>query len=348
MGERLLFLVSWLLWRIAFAHRRLPEHPRAILVVKLDHLGDAILATPVLTNLRRHFPDARIDLLCARWNRPAFAVNPNVNRILELNPRTFRRSGPRDRFGRVRQALLALRGSHDIVITLRGTGSCLLLAKGFWLDRGAVRVDAALRRRPKPIHEADIMLSLLESAGITVRTREPQFFIPDDTEPASEALARFGVPTDLPIVAMHVGSPVPEKRWVPRRYAGLANRLIQDGMRVLLLGTAAEEAMSAEVLRDITGSAHDLTGKTSLALTARLLSSCAAFVGNDSAPMHLAAALGTPTLGLFFASDPTRFGPRGSCARFLSASDPRALTVDDVYRAVREMLGQTTIRSGAE
>jgi ADP-heptose:LPS heptosyltransferase len=334
MSERLFFVVSWLLWRVGFARRKLPVRPRAVLVVKLDHLGDALLATPALTNLRRFYPDARLDVLCARWNRPVFATNPNVNRLLEFSPRTYRRDGPRDRFSRVAQAFLAMRGQYDVVVTLRGSWATLLLAQGCWLDRGAARIENRLRRRPLVRHETDITLSILEGAGIPIRTRTPEYEPPKSADlDLNDLCERVGLPDDGRWVAFHVGSPIAEKRWISLRFATLASRMTDAGYRVVLVGSLAETPLSDAVRRDASCPVWDVTGKTAFGVTAALLARCLAFVGNDSAPMHLAAAVGTPTVGLFFASDPERFGPRGPCVRAVSARSPQALTVDAVFDA---------------
>lgn len=338
MGEWAFFVASWLLWRAGVGRRPLPTRPRAILVVKLDHLGDALLATPALANLRRFYPDARVDVLCARWNRPVFSANPNVHRLLEFSPRAFRREGPPDRFWRVVRAFLALRGQYDLVVTLRGTWTTLLLAHGCWLDRGATRIESRLHRRPLPRHETDITLSILEHAGIPIRTRSPEYELPKDADASLHTLCeRVGLPEDRPWVAFHVGSPVEEKRWLLERFAALACRLTEAGYQVILVGSAAESPLSEAVQREVPYPLWDLTGKTSFGVTAALLSRCVGFIGNDSAPMHLAATLGTPTVGLFFASDPERFGPRGSRVRVLSARSPQALAVETVWTAFLEM-----------
>lgn len=338
MNEWAFFVISWLLWRVGWGRRPLPERPRTILVIKLDHLGDALLATPALANLHRFYPDARLDVLCARWNRPVFATNPNVHRLLEFSPRTFRREGPRDRFGRVFQAFLALRNQYDLVVTLRGTWMTLLLAHGCWLDRGVTRIESRLRRQPLPRHETDITLSILEHAGIPIRTRSPEYEPPKDADSSLHELCKqVGLPEDESWVAFHVGSPVEEKRWLPERFAALASRLTEAGYRVILVGSAAEIPLSETVQREATVPLWNLTGKTSFGVTAAFLSRCVGFIGNDSAPMHLAATLGTPTLGLFFASDPERFGPRGPRVRVLSARSPQALSVETVWKTFLEV-----------
>jgi ADP-heptose:LPS heptosyltransferase len=337
MGEYAFFLVSWLLWRLWFRRRSLPSWPKAVLVVKLDHLGDAILATPALRNLRRHYPDARLDVLCARWNRAAFETSPYVDRLLQFNPRTFCRGAFPDSPGRSWRALRALGGEYDLVLSLRGTWLTLLLARRCWVDRGAARVEMRLRRRTLATHETDIVLSLLEFSGIPVRHSAPEYTVPDaESRLAADLLTELGLAAAR-VVALHVGSPLPAKRWPPDRFAALADGIAANGARVLLIGAKEDAPLAERVRRAASTAVTDLTGKTRLPVTAALLQRCACFVGNDSAPMHLAAVVGTPCVGLFFASDPARFGPRGAHVRVLSRARPEDLSLDEVLDAVRDM-----------
>lgn len=340
MIERLFFLVSWALWRVVFSRRALPTDPRSILVVKLDHIGDGILITPVFENLRRRYPNARIDLLCARWNRAAFVGNPHIGRMLEFNPRTFRRDGrPCDAAARKWRALAAMRGQYALTLTLRGAWLTLLLASRCWLDRGALRVDARLRGGRPPAHETDAALALLERIGVDAPQRLPAVYPSEaDAVAVADLFGRMGIGEEDRLVALHVGSPVTAKRWMASRFARLADRLADAGYTVVLVGALIEEPLMAEVQELATSRPVGLAGKTTFPQTAALLARCDGFVGNDSAPKHLAAAVGTPTVGLYFKTDPARFGARGRYVRLLTARDPRTMEVEDVYAALVELM----------
>ena len=339
MREYLYFLTGWCLWRLRFCRRVRPVDARSILVVRLDHLGDGILSSPVLSNLHAAYPNARIDVLCARWNRAAFVTNPHVSRILELNPSTFRRPGEVfDRAGRFWQATAALRDSYQIVVTLRGTWLTLLAAGGFWIDRGASRVESRLRGGAVGRHETDINLSLLESAGIPTPVRIPEYAVPAEcAAEVDDLFERLGVPTERALIACHVGSPVVRKRWPAPRFATLIERLAQQGAHVLLVGSVADEPFVEEVQSICHATTTSLVGRASLPQLAAVLRRCACFVGNDSAPMHLAASVGIPTVGLFFASDPERFGPRGLMTRVAKARSARDLSVDAVMDVIGDV-----------
>ena len=342
MIERLFFLVSWVMWRVVFCRRAVPGNPRAILVIKLDHIGDGILATPVFENLRRRFPDARIDLLCARWNRAAFVGNPHIGRMLEFNPRTFRRDGrPCDAAARKWRALAAMRGQYDLTLSLRGTWLTLLLACGCWVDRGALRVATRRSGARPPAHETDAALALLEHLGVEAPHRLPAYYTSvTDGAAVTDLLARLRIPEEARLVALHVGSPVAAKRWMPMRFARLGDRLVDAGYVVVLVGAIMEEPLSADVQELAQSRLIGMAGMTTFPQTAALLARCCGFVGNDSAPNHLAAAVGAPAVGLYFKTDPVRFGARGRHARLLTARDPRSMEVDAVYDAIVGMMAE--------
>jgi ADP-heptose:LPS heptosyltransferase len=342
MMERLFFAASWVLWRLVFARRSIPAAPRCILVIKLDHIGDGILVTPVFENLRRCYPNARIDLLCARWNRAAFVGNPHIDRMMEFNPRTFRRDGrPCDAAARKWRALEAMRGQYDLTLTLRGTWLTLLLACRCWVDRGALRIDARLSGRRPPAHETDAALALLERVGLDAPQRLPAYYCADaDSAAVADLLSRLGILDGERLVALHVGSPVTAKRWMPMRFARLADRLADAGYTTLLVGAVVEEPLIVEVQELAESQPVGLAGKTTFSQTAALLARCHGFVGNDSAPKHLAAAVGIPTVGMYFRTDPVRFGARGRHVRLLTARDPRTMEVDDVYAALAQLIAE--------
>ena len=124
------------------------------------------------------------------------------------------------------------------------------------------------------------------------------------------------------------------------RFARLGDRLADAGYTVLLVGAIMEEPLIVDVQGLAQSRLVGLAGMTTFPQTAALLGRCSGFVGNDSAPHHLAAAVGIPTVGLFFTTDPVRFGARGKHVRLLTARDPRSMEVDAVYDAVAELMAE--------
>ena len=116
-----------------------------------------------------------------------------------------------------------------------------------------------------------------------------------------------------PLVAIHPGSPIPLKRWRPARFAAVADWLIeQKSAQILIVGARDEISIVSTVQRHMRSKCISVAGETTVSQLAALLKRCNLFVGNDSGPMHLAAAVGTRTVGLYGPGNPRRFGPAGS------------------------------------
>ena len=134
----------------------------------------------------------------------------------------------------------------------------------------------------------------------------------EDKKWTSDFLATYQIEGQHPLVAIHPGSPIALKRWLPERYAELADWLIaQKRAQILFVGVEDEIPIVTEIQALMRGESIDIAGKTTLTQLASILHICNVFIGNDSGPMHLAAAVGTQTIGLYGPGDPTRFGPAG-------------------------------------
>ena len=111
---------------------------------------------------------------------------------------------------------------------------------------------------------------------------------------------------------MHLGSRISLKRWRTERFAAVADWLIkQKNAQILFVGTRDEVHIISTVQRQMRGKSINLAGETTVPQLAELLNRCHLFLGNDSGPMHVAAAVGTKTIGLYGPGNPARFGPIG-------------------------------------
>ena len=135
----------------------------------------------------------------------------------------------------------------------------------------------------------------------------------EDQKWASNFLIDHQIDKGRPLIAIHPGSPIPLKRWAPERYAELADWLIaRKRAKILFVGVKDEIPIITEIQRLMRAESINIAGKTTLTQLASILHTCNVFIGNDSGPMHLAAAVGTQTIGLYGPGDPTRFGPVGT------------------------------------
>jgi lipopolysaccharide heptosyltransferase II len=311
--------------------RKLPK----LLVVKLDHLGDVVTATPVFRELREAYPDARIDALVGSWAQGLLSGNPFLDRILIYDSTLFSRSegsrrGFRQRFRQMR-AIAAHRYTH--IIELRGDSWTLLLpflsGTTRRVDRGTVRLESWLTRHmwafggappaPDPVHEVETNLVVIQPLlGLngpqplpTTDSNRVEVFVTDPDRLALAMRTRaLGIPDDAPLVVIHPGASWRPRAWRPERFAEVARELLDRyPVHVCFVG-ATEDADIADRIAILVQDrrAHFLF-ELRLVETATLIERSVLFLGSDSGIVHLAAACGTPVIALYGPQDPRRFRP---------------------------------------
>ena len=320
-----------------------PGHPlfrhdeiKRILVVKVDHIGDFITAIPAIRRLKQIFPAAAIHVLASRAAR-AFATTLDcVDEFIEFEffhpvSGLGERQIGREEFQSLRERLAPYR--FDIAVDLRkhlDTRDVLRYTPARFLA-GYDHVgrfpfldialewegDRSLHR--KRSHVTDDLINLAEAigtAGMAQRTRldlaasseGPPDFLQDD------ARALF----DRPVVAIHPGVGNVMRQWPAEHFAALIDLLVErDAVNAVLIGGAEEADLAAQVLEHVVhrDSVVSLVGTTPLRELPTLLAACALYVGNNSGPKHIAAALGVPTIGIHSGVvDATEWGPIGTRA----------------------------------
>ena len=320
------------------------ENVRAILAVKLDHIGDFVMAFPALRRLKQRFPKARLCVLGAKASGLLAALEPAIDEFIEFNF-FHARSGITGTL--VNEAdLLALEARlrpyrFDVAMDLRMQGETRHVLRhcgatvlaGFeregrfpWLDV-AVEWEGDRSLTPKRVHAGDHLLQLVGTLAAACE-REPFPVLPAGDDPAqdrsrlhallSAALPNADRPEDLldrPLVCVHTGAGSDMKQWPAASFAALIDLLVAEhGVRIMLIGVADEARVADEVASLVTRpeALIPLVGKVSLGDLPVLLKACRLFVGNDSGPKHLAASLGVPTLGIHSSNvDPGEWGPAG-------------------------------------
>jgi heptosyltransferase-2/heptosyltransferase-3 len=322
--------------RVAGArHAKRPKvaQPRNVLLIRPDHLGDVLFLTPGLRAIREAMPGARITLMVGPWSADVVRDNPDADAILtcpfpgfERQPKTSAVAPYRllaDTARRLRQAAfdtaVALRFDHwwgawlaaEAGIPVRigydtpETRPFLTNAVAYSPDRHEVLQNARLLQTLAPDVPADpgpTRYAVSES----------------DREWADAWLGARSVSMAQPLVAIHPGAGAAVKQWPSERWAAIAGRLITEcGAQVLLTGVAAERALVDEVKRSLGRPVLDAAGRTSLGQLAALLARCSLVLGSDSGPLHLAVAIGAPTVHLYGPVDAAKFGPWGEAGRHL-------------------------------
>jgi lipopolysaccharide heptosyltransferase I len=290
------------------------------LIVRLGALGDVVHAIPVAAALRRAFPDARIDWLVSAKHREILDLVPVIDRRLVINDRGDTSGG---------LSLLAAigelrRARYEVAIDLQGLIKSAVLARSSGAPRVVGFSSRYARERVARLfytdvydpgggglfdpretrHVVDINLGLLSVLGISEPSRE--FPIEDaDTDIARQARHDAGGPYAL----LNPGAAWPNKRWPPVRLAAIATELrARHGLRSIVLWGPGEEKLANEV---VAGADHAaiVSPRTTIADLAALARRAALMVSGDTGPTHIAAALGTPIVGIYGPTRPARNGP---------------------------------------
>jgi len=322
-------LIAW--GSISRPLRAAPSGPsvRRILVIRPDHLGDLLFAFPAIHLLRAAFPSAAIVALVGPWGRAVIERHPAVDEVRTCEFPGFAR--------RPKESLLApyhllarearrLR-DFDLAVVLRHDhwwGALLAHAAdiprrwGYDIPECAPFLTTAVPYAPGR-HAVEHNLALIQGACAATGFSCPVADAPIRLEfPFSAAEATFardllssrGVSETVPLVAIHPGAGAAVKLWPPERYARVADALIEEwGARVVLTGSRDELGLAWTVAAAMRHDPVVLAGMTSLGQLAALLATCNLVIGADSGPLHLAVAVGTPTVHLYGPADPRLFGP---------------------------------------
>jgi heptosyltransferase I len=291
-----------------------------LLIVRLGALGDVVHAIPVAAALRRALPGARIDWLVSAKHREILDLVPIIDRRLVINDRGDASGGTSllSAIGELRRA------RYDVAIDLQGLLKSAVLARSSGAPRVIGFSSRYARERAARLfytdaydpgrgglydpretrHVVDINLGLLSVLGITAPAREFPIEAID-----SEAAKRAREQAGGPYVLLNPGAAWPNKRWPPDRLAAIATALRERHrlMSVVVWGPG-EEALAEAVVAAADGAAF-VAPKATIADLVALARHAALMVSGDTGPTHIAAAVGTPIVGIYGPTRPARNGP---------------------------------------
>jgi ADP-heptose:LPS heptosyltransferase len=316
-----------------------------VLVVRLDQIGDMVLTTPFLRELRRNLPQASITLVVRPATHNLVELCPYADRVLAYAPPGWARRpsllaiAHAERFARrhLRPARFDLAiaprwdtdADYAVVMALlsgarwRAGYSERVTEDKHVLNRGLDRLLTHVCEGGADRHEATKNLDLVRFLGGSTDDDRLELWLGEADERFAEAfLARHGVRAGDPLLALAPGAGNPRRRWPAAGFGELAawSRGHLGGF-VLVVGGEEDEALGEEVRRRAGAHVINAAGRASLRETAALLKRCRLFVGNDAGPMHLAAASGLPVVAIFchprdgdphHENSPLRFGPWGT------------------------------------
>ena len=336
------------------------------LVIKLRHHGDVLLAAPVLSVLKAHAPRLEIDALVYDDTAPMLAGHPALAQ-LHVVGRDWRSLGAWARFSEERRLLRMLRSrGYDLLVHLtehpRGAWLSRRLRvrhsvaphvadRGRWWRKSFTHLYPLIRNR----HQVEVNLDALRRIGVYPALNERKVQFVPGTE-AERKLASLGLPQGF--VHMHPASRWTFKCWPAERNAQLADRLAAEGHPVVLTAAPQETDFIDQVLGKTASKPMNLAGKLSLKELGALTARARLFIGVDSMPMHLAAAMGTPTIALFGPSSEEQWAPWNVEQRIVTTTHScrpcgvdgcggskvseclTLLPVDAVHAAAREILAK--------
>lgn len=303
--------------------------PERILVRATNWVGDAVMSLPALAAVRKRFPGAHIAVLARPWVAGLYRCEPFADEIVPYKPRPGW-TGVADRWAAARQ----LRGQRfDCALLLQNAFDAALIAWmagiprriGYSRDgRGLLLTDpiALPEKGGIPPHESFYYLELLRRAGwVEELPREPLVRLAGAERARSAGKERFdGEDWRGPVIGLSPGAAFgTAKQWLPERFAeaaiALANRL---NAHVALFGSGGERPLCETVLQPIVAAgirARNFAGETTLEEFIERAAACDLMLTNDSGAMHIASALGVPTVTVFGATNHVTTGPTGPMTR---------------------------------
>ena len=301
---------------LSYQSERVPS-VRKIALLRANGLGDFIFTLPALEALRAAYPQAEIVLLAKKWHQVFLAGRAGpVDRVVVVPPyegvseeaNMLKNAAEQERF------FQAMKQEHfDLAIQMHGGGrhsNPFLLGLGARMTAGLRTPDAVPLDRwvPYIYFQQEILryLEVVSLVGATPTILEPRLSL--NKEDLVEAQG-FIAEKEKALVALHPGAGTPQRRWPPEKFAAVGDALAAAGARIVVTGIQGEKHLCEAVITRMRAGAQNLCGCLSLGGLAALLSCCRVLVANDSGPLHLAAAVGTATVGIFWCFNVITAGP---------------------------------------
>ena len=288
--------------------------PQRILIIKPSAIGDIVHALPVLNLLRLKWPAAKISWLASSTCASLLEGHPQIDELIRFDRRRFGKTWrkPSAAVGLFRFAADMRARQFDLAIDLQG------LFRSGWLAKkthAKIRVGPAEARElgwmfyTHPIqtgypqgHAVDRYLRIAEALGLG---REPVRFVLESHEADRQAAATL-VPADKRFAILLPGANWETKRWPPQKFAALVEPLKELGLATYVAGASADSTLAAQI-----PGANDLCGHTNLRQLVALMERAAIVIGNDTGPVHIAAALGRPMVAIYGPTKTEFTGPYG-------------------------------------
>ena len=328
----------------------------SVLIRGTNWIGDVVMTFPAIAAVRETLPKARITVLVKPWVADLVRMHPAVDEVM-----VYERPGRHAGLGGLLALARELREKRfDAAILLQNAFEAAVIARlaripvraGYSTDARGLLLTHPVERTSqiKNVHQSLYYLEMLQALGfrssggsLRIATTERQRLS------AERLMGQFGIAGRRPLVGISPGAAYgPAKRWFPERFAAVADRLTgRFSCPVVLFGSAGDRASTEAVQSAAKSALIDIAGKTNLGDAIALIARCDLFITNDSGLMHVAGALGVPTVAIFGSTNPQTTYPLGDrtllirrpvdCSPCLKKDCPTdfrcmdLVTVDEVY-----------------
>lgn len=342
-----------------------------ILVVRPDRIGDVVLSTPVYHTLKLSFPGCFVGAFVSPYTAPLLQSNPYIDSIIldESEERRNEKDNFRKKMNEIRahrfDTALLLLPTARLAYMIFFAGVRHRVGVGHILYEVLTFMHGVSRHGYRPLrHESDYMLDLARYIGAKDIWTTPEIFLSmEEKEAARKFLERKGFDTNEKIVALHPGSGHSSPNWDVKRYVELAGGLSEEGSQILVTGAASERNLEAAFEKSVRGVVRTSFGELTLRELISVISQMHLFISSSTGPMHIASAVGTPTLSMFCpltACSPKLWGPLGNKSSIVlptagycqvkCSGDPHkctfgdgseGITVQSIHDAALQMLKET-------
>lgn len=336
--------------------------PKNIIIRMPNWIGDFVMATPILSDVRRAFPNASITAMCRTGVCQLLERDLDINEIFCFSKasRFSRRDSQRNLIEKIRQ------GKYDLGILLTNSfSSSWCFYRGHVSYRIGYRSNFRSFLLTHPIHPPSQLKKqhlvktykmLLSVLGIPISKTAPRLYLADqEIKTARELLKQQGIQEDDILIGINPAATYgPAKCWLPERFTEVAHKLLQnEKIHLIFFGDQESIPLIKSICRTLLARVINLAGLTSLRELASLISLCRVFLSNDSGPMHIADALNVPVVALFGSTNEIVTGPFSQgraihkhvtcspCYKRICPFDFRcmkAIKVEEVYQQVLQAL----------
>lgn len=281
-----------------------------LLIIKPRAIGDVLLSTPVIENLKLLFPQIQIDFLCEKFAADVVIGNPFLRTVLTFNKKN---DSTLSIINRVRK------NKYDIVIDLFGNPRTALITRwsgattriGFPFRGRAYAYTDLVTPRGGEVHNVDFNLDVIKHFDFPIQSTKPLFPVSNIEKKFAENIIIRHNLSGKTVIGINASGGWYTKKWNLHSFASLIDRISTSGKYEFLLFWGPGEYEDAVTIQKNTTAPTLLIPKTTLKEMGALLQRCSYLISNDSGPMHIAASLNVPTLGIFGPTNPYLQGPYG-------------------------------------